>query len=165
MSIRLRLVFLIAAAAVAAVVVSTAVAAVVIHEGKGAGKARLGQVDTVAAAYLGPHGPLQRDPNYGSRVVYWIDFGKRMGAGRYPCEMLSDASHRVFQLSFNTPAFRTAKGIAVGSREALLRARYPHLRLNHTTRFDHYVLGRRPFTDFWVLNSTQRVYQIVLRSK
>jgi hypothetical protein len=35
----------------------------------------------------------------------------------------------------------------------------------HTTKFDHYILGWRPYTDFWVLNKTQRVYQIIVRSK
>jgi hypothetical protein len=137
----------------------------VIREGKGAGKARLGQIDTVAAAKLGRHGPLKRDPNYGSRIVYWIDFGKRLRDGRYPLEMASNAKHRVFQFSFNSSAYVTGKGIRVGSSETVLRARYKGMKRIHTGRFNHYVFGRRPFTDFWVLNKTKRVYQIVLRAK
>jgi hypothetical protein len=144
--------------------VSTAAAAVVIHEGKGPGRARLGQIDTTAAHYLGTHTGLQRDPNYGSRVVYLISFGKRIG-GRYPCELLSDSKHRVFQFSFNSAAYVTGKGIKVGSTESKLKAAYAGLRRIHTPKFNHYVSGKRPFTDFWVLNSTRRVYQIIVRSK
>jgi hypothetical protein len=156
------------ASATAAIALAQAVSGagpVVIREAKGAGKAKLGQTDTVAAARLGRHRPLQRDPNYGSRVVYWINFGSRMRDGRYPCEMLSNSRHRVFQFSFNSKKYVTRKGIRVGSTAKRLSTRYPHMRRIHTTRFDHYVLGKRPFTDFWVLNKTHRVYQIIVRSK
>ncbi|MHB8060257.1 MAG: hypothetical protein ACYDHO_05440 [Gaiellaceae bacterium] len=164
MSSRQRTVILIASIAISLTLVSAA-AAVVIREGKGAGRARLGQTDSRAAGLLGRHGALQRDPNYGSRIVYWINFGKRMKDGRYPCEMASNAGHRVFQFSFNSSAYVTSKGIRVGSREEVLTARYARMKRIHTTRFNHYVLGSRPFTDFWVLNATGRVYQIVVRSK
>ena len=145
--------------------VSEGMAAVVIREGKGAGGALLGQIDTKAATFLGRHGSLQRDPNYGSRVVYWINFGTRIRDGRYPCEMASDAGHRVFQFSFNSAAYVTSRGVKVGSTEALLTAHYGRITRIHTTKFNHYIFGSRPFTDFWVLNKTQRVYQIVVRSK
>ena len=149
----------------ASMLVSVAAAAIVIQVGKGAGKARLGQIDTRAAGYLGSHGQPQRDPNYGSRVVYLIDVGGKMGNGRYPCEILSNSSHEVFQFAFNSPAYVTEKGIRVGSSETELSARYAGMKRIHTTKFNHYVLGSRPFTDFWVLNSTQRVYQIIVRLK
>jgi hypothetical protein len=143
---------------------STAIAAVVIHEGKGPGQARLGQIDTTAAQYLGKHTAWQRDNNYGSRVVYWAGFGKMRG-GRYPCELLSDAKHRVFQFSFNSSAYVTERGIKVGSSESRLETAYAGMKRVHTTKFDHYISGRRPYTDFWVLNTTHRVYQIIVRSK
>ena len=126
--------------------------------------------DIMASPILDPdhasrkHGGLQRDPNYGSRVVYVVDFGTKK-AGRFPCEMLSDSAHRVFQFAFNSPAYVTAKGIKVGSSEAALTAAYSGLRRTHTPKFDHYVWGKRPYTDFWVLNSTRRVYQVIVRSK
>ncbi|MGD0167079.1 MAG: hypothetical protein ABSC51_07300 [Gaiellaceae bacterium] len=167
MKIRQRLSFAVVAAVIASLALaSTALAAaVVIHEGRGAGKARLGQIDTVAALYLGKHTGLQRDSNYGSRVVYWLNFGTRIGDGRYPCELLSDSKHHVFQFSFNSPAYVTGKGIKVGSRESQLTAAYTGLKRIHTPKFNHYILGKRPFTDFWVLNATGRVYQIIVRSK
>jgi hypothetical protein len=154
-----------AAAAAAMLFASGATAALVVHEGKGPGAARLGQLDSKAAGFLGKHGALQRDANYGSRVVYWINFGARMPGGRYPCEMLSDSQHRVFQFSFNSPAYVTAGGIRVGSSEAKLKAAYPLIASSRTPKFTHYVWGKRPFTDFWVLNQTQRVYQIIVRAK
>jgi hypothetical protein len=166
MKVSRRLAFVVMLAVTASIVVSAAVAAtVVIHEGKGPGKARLGQIDTKAAGFLGSHGQLQQDPNYGSRVVYLIDVGTKMANGRFPCEMLSNSGHAVFQFAFNSAAFVTEKGIRVGSSESQLVARYAGMKRNHTTKFNHYVLGGRPFTDFWVLNSSQRVYQIIVRSK
>jgi hypothetical protein len=162
---RLRLA-IIPAAVTAAIFAATASAAIVIHEGKGPGGARLGQIDSKAAGFLGKNGGLQRDSNYGSRVVYWINFGAKMRDGRYPCEMLSDSRHRVFQFSFNSPAYVTGKGIKVGSSQAKLESAYAGLKRIHTPKFTHYILGkRRPFTDFWVLNKTQRVYQIIVRSR
>jgi hypothetical protein len=165
MKIWQRVMLTIALMATVLIFVSEGIAAVVVREGKGAGKARLGQIDTTAATYLGRHGSLQRDPNYGSRVVYWIDFGGRMSDGRYPCEMASDAGHKVFQFSFNSAAYVTSRGIKVGSTEALLTARYSRMTTVHTTKFNHYILGGRAFTVFWFLNKTRRVYQIVVRSK
>lgn len=165
MRMRQRFGFLLfATTLVALVIVSTAVAATVIHEDKGPGRARLGQIDTGAALFLGKHTGLQRDTNYGSRVVYLMSFGTKK-AGRYACEMLSNSNHRVFQFSFNSPAYVTAKGIKVGSSESQLTAVYAGMKRNHTTKFNHYILGKRPYTDFWVLNSSQRVYQIIVRSK
>lgn len=149
---------------VALILAVIASAATVIHEGKGPGRARLGQVDSKAAGFLGKHTGLQRDPNYGSRVVYVMGFGEKK-AGRYPCEMLSDSAHKVFQFSFNAPVYVTAKGIKVGSSETQLTAAYPGMRRNHTPKFNHYISGKRPYTDFWVLNTTKRVYQIIVRSK
>ena len=151
-------------AALVALTVASIASATVIHEGKGAGQARLGQIDTSVARLLGKHTGLQRDPNYGSRVVYVTDFGTKR-AGRYPCEMLSNSTHRVFQFSFNSPVYVTARGIKVGSSEADLTSAYPGMKRSHTPKFDHYVLGARPYTDFWVLNSTKRVYQVIVRSK
>ncbi|MGA9761060.1 MAG: hypothetical protein WBQ14_01375 [Gaiellaceae bacterium] len=151
-------------AALVALAVSSVASATVIREGKGAGQARLGQIDTSVASLLGKHTGLQRDPNYGSRVVYVMDFGKKK-AGRYPCEMLSNSTHHVFQFAFNSPAYVTARGIKVGSSEAALTAAYSGMKRAHTPKFDHYILGKRPYTDFWVLNSTRRVYQIIVRSK
>lgn len=153
------------AAIIGIVFASNAPAAVVIHEGKGPGGARLGQIDTKAARYLGKHSVLHRDPNYGSRVVYWMNFGKKLSGGRYSCEMLSNSTHRVFQFSFNSSSYVTSKGIKVGSSEEKLTAAYVGMKRTHTPKFDHYVWGKRPYTDFWVLNSTQRVYQIIVRSK
>ena len=165
MKMRHRFSFLVLAATlVALTVVSIATGAAVIREGQGVGRARLGQIDTRAAVYLGKNSGLQRDPNYGSRVVYVMGFGKKSG-GRYPCEMLSDSMHRVFQFSFNSPAYVTAKGIKVGSSESQLTADYSGMKRNHTPKFNHYIWGKRPYTDFWVLNSNQRVYQIIVRSK
>ncbi len=149
---------------VALAVASTATAAVVIHENAGPGGARLGQIDAKAAAFLGMNGGLQRDPNYGSRVVYSMSFGKKKN-GRYPCEMLSNSAHRVFQFSFNSPIYVTSNGIKVGAGETQLTAAYPGMKRIHTPKFNHYVWGKRPYTDFWVLNTTQRVYQIIVRSK
>lgn len=166
MKTRHRFSFLVLAATlVALVAVSTATGAAVVHEGKGPGRARLGQIDTKAAGYLGKHSALHRDPNYGSRVVYWMNFGKKLSDGRYPCEMLSNSAHRVFQFSFNSPSYVTSKGIKVGSSEAKLTAVYPGMKRVHTPKFNHYISGKRPYTDFWVLNTTQRVYQIIVRSK
>lgn len=165
MKIRQLLSFSTVFAAVAALVfASTAMAAVVIHEGKGPGGARLGQIDTEAARYLGKHTALQRDTNYGSRVVYWMSFGKKRG-GRYPCELLSDSRHRVFQFSLNSSVYVTGGGIKVGSSESQLEAEYAGMKRIHTPKFNHYISGGRPYTDFWVLNATHRVYQIIVRSK
>jgi hypothetical protein len=164
MKMRQRFGLLISAAVLAALTAASLASAAIIHEGKGPGQARLGQIDTSAALFLGKHTGLQRDPNYGSRVVYAVDFGTRK-AGRYPCEMLSDSAHRVFQFAFNSPVYVTARGIKVGSSEAALTAAYGGLKRTHTPKFDHYVWGKRPYTDFWVLNSTQRVYQVIVRSK
>jgi hypothetical protein len=164
MKMRQRFGLLVCAAVLAALTAASLAGAAIIHEGKGPGQARLGQIDTSAALLLGKHGGLQRDPNYGSRVVYVVDFGTKK-AGRFPCEMLSDSAHRVFQFAFNSPAYVTAKGIKVGSSEAALTAAYSGLRRTHTPKFDHYVWGKRPYTDFWVLNSTRRVYQVIVRSK
>lgn len=164
MKTRQRLGFLVFAAALVALAVASLAAATVIHEGKGPGRARLGQIDTRAAGFIGKHGGLQRDPNYGSRVVYVMDVGTKKG-GRYACEMLSSSTHRVFQFSFNSPAYVTDKGIRVGSSETQLTAAYSGIKRNHTPKFNHYIWGKRPYTDFWVLNSTQRVYQIIVRSK
>jgi hypothetical protein len=165
MKIRQRLGFTLAAAAIVVLAFASVAAAVVIHEGKGPGLARLGQIDTVEARFLGTHTALQRDPNYGSRVVYWMSFGTRMGDGRYPCEMLSNSKHQVFQFSFNSSAYTTAKGVRVGSSELKLKAAYVGMTRIHTPKFNHYIWGKRPFTDFWVLNTTQRVFQIIVRSK
>jgi hypothetical protein len=166
MRIRQRLSFAIAPAVfVALMFAATATAAVVIHESKGPGGARLGQIDTAAARSLGKHTALQRDPNYGSRVVFWMSFGSPASGGRYPCEMLSDSRHRVFQFSFNSALYTTNKGVRVGSSESKLTAAYVGMKRVHTPKFNHYILGKRPFTDFWVLNKTQRVYQIIVRSK
>ena len=165
MKIRQRFSFsTVSIAIVALTFASTAMAAVVIHEGKGPGRARLGQIDTKAARYLGKHTALQRDPNYGSSVVYWLSFGKKSG-GRYPCELLSDLKHRVFQFSFNSSAYVTGGGVKVGNSESRLEAAYAGMKRIHTPKFNHYVLGKRPYTDFWVLNKTHRVYQIIVRSK
>ena len=164
MKVRQRFGFLVLAATFAVLVVASMASAAVIHEGKGPGRARLGQIDTSAARFLGKHGGLQRDPNYGSRVVYLMNFGKKKG-GRYPCEMLSSSTHRVFQFSFNSPVYVTAKGIKVGSSEARLVAAYTGMKRSHTPKFNHYVWGKRPYTDFLVLNKTQRVYQVIVRSK
>lgn len=164
MNKRQRTAILIALTAISLTLVSASAAAVAIKEGRGAGRARLGQLDTKAAGYLGRHGASQRDPNYGSRIVYWINFGKKTN-GRYPCEMASNAAHRVFQFSFNSSTYVTSKGVRVGSKEEALTARYGQMKRIHTTKFNHYVLGKRPFTDFWVLNKTGRVFQIVVRSK
>jgi len=164
MTMRLRFGFPLLAAALLALAVVSLAAGAVIREGAGVGKARLGQVDTAAAASLGKHTGLQRDPNYGSRVVYVIGFGKKSG-GRYPLEMLSSATHRIFQFSFNSSAYATARGIKVGSSEAKLVAAYSGMKRIHTPKFNHYIWGRRPYTDFWVLNSSQRVYQVIVRSK
>jgi hypothetical protein len=164
MKMRQRFGLLVCAAVLAALTAASLAGAAIIHEGKGPGQARLGQIDTSAALLLGKHSGLQRDPNYGSRVVYVVDFGTKK-VGRYPCEMLSDSAHRVFQFAFNSPAYVTAKGIKVGSSEAALTAAYSGLKRTHTPKFDHYVWGKRPYTDFWVLNSTRRVYQVIVRSK
>jgi hypothetical protein len=164
MKMRQRFGFLVMASLAALLLAAMAAGAVVIHEGKGPDRARLGQIDSAAARYLGKNTGLQRDPNYGSRVVYLISFGKKQG-GRYACELLSDSKHRVFQFSFNSPAYVTAAGIKVGSSESELTAAYGGMKRTHTTKFNHYVWGKRPYTDFWVLNKTQRVYQIIVRSK
>jgi hypothetical protein len=144
---------------------STSMAAVVIHEGEGPGRARLGQIDTKAASYLGKHTALQPDPNYGSRIVYLMSFGTKMRDGRYPCELLSDSKHHVFQFSFNSSTYVTGNGIEVGSSESKLAAAYAGIARIHTPKFNHYISSGRPYTDFWVLNKTQRVYQIIVRSK
>jgi hypothetical protein len=165
MKMRQRLTFAAVCFAITALVfVFAATATVVIHEGQGPGRARLGQIDSKAAGYLGKHTTLQRDPNYGSRVIYWISFGAKRG-GRYPCELLSDSKHRVFQFSFNSSTYVTAGGIRVGSSESQLQAAYIEAKRIHTPKFNHYISGKRPYTDFWVLNTTHRVYQIIVRSK
>lgn len=144
----------------------TAIAgAAVIREGKGAGRARLGQIDTTAATHLGLHSSPQLDDRYDTRT-YVTHIGKRMRNGRYPAEMHSTAAHKVFQFTFNSASYATPKGIKAGSTESKLRAAYPSLRLKPGSVYNHYILGkRRPFTDFWVSNKTQRVYQIIVRSK
>ncbi len=164
MKIRQRLSFATVFVAITSLAFVSTATAVVIHEGKGPGRARIGQIDTTAARYLGKHTALQRDPNYGSRVVYWMSFGKKSG-GRYACELLSDSKHRVFQFSFNSSAYVTGAGIKVGSSESQLAAAYAGMKRIHTPKFNHYVSGGPPYTDFWVLNKTQRVYQIIVRSK
>jgi hypothetical protein len=141
---------------------SVAQAAVRIHEGKGVGKARLGMVDTTAAKYLGAHQPMQTDPNYGSRVVYVIYFGKNVG-GRWALEMYSNASHKVFMFTCNASKYVTAKGVKVGSKESFLKAKYGSaLKRSPGKIYTAYTLGKHPFTRFYVKNSTKRVFQIIV---
>ncbi len=162
---RTALATLLVAAATMLVTAAVAAAAAVIHEGEGAGKARLGQLDTTAASYLGIHGDPQLDDRYDTKV-YVTYVGRQMKNRRYPCELHSTAAHKIFQFTFNSSAFATAKGIRVGSAEPRLVALYPSLRAKPGTVYNHYILGKkRPFTDFWVSNKTHRVYQIVIRSK
>jgi hypothetical protein len=150
------------ATAVTLVAASAAQAKVIIHEGKGVGKARLGMVDTTAAKYLGAHQAMQRDSNYGSRVVYVIEFGKKTG-GRYALEMLSNASHKVFMFTCNSAGYLTAKGIKAGSTESLLTAKYgSSLRRLPLSIYTWYTLGTHPYTQFIVKKSTHRVFQIII---
>jgi len=94
-----------------------------------------------------------------------MEFGSKMKDGRYPLEMLSNSKHKVIQFTFNTKKYVTSKGIKVGSSESSLTSKYTSMKRHHTTRFNHYVLGSRPFTDFWVMNSSGRVYQVIVRAK
>lgn len=150
------------AALVAMLAAPAAQAKVRIREGKGVGKAKLGMVDKTAMKYLGKHKAMKRDPAYGSRVVYMVDFGKKHG-GRYALEMLSNANHRVFMFTCNTATYVTAKGIKVGSTESRLKAKYGS-RLKRFARpiYTWYKLGKHPFTQFIVKKKTHKVFQIII---
>jgi hypothetical protein len=137
-------------------------AAVRINENAGVGAASLGNRDSVARRALG-RCVSGVDTSYEKQTVYYFYFGKRMRNKKYPLEMYSNRSHRVFTFVVNSPSYATAKGIGVGSRErTLTRAYGSALRHAKSSVYTRYYLGGRTGTDFWVRNGA--VTQIVIRT-
>lgn len=143
---------------------STALAAVRVYEGKGVASARLGMRDSTAAAKIGKVTKSFRDRSYAGRVVYKYCFGRRMSSGRYPLEMYSDKTRKVFQFTVNSSLYVTAKGVRVGSSEDALKGAYGDALVEHEgSVYKRYTLGRAPATDFYV--KSDKVTSIVVRAR
>ena len=143
-------------------VASVALATVYIYEGKGVGSTRLGWNDHTAAARLSGYHKVVRDSRYSYTVYRWY-VGRKMSNGKYPVELLSKADHRVFQFWVNSSSYPTyGQYVKVGSTESYLRRKYSTERRYPGSVYTRYRIGSRPFTDFYVRNSTDRVAYIVV---
>lgn len=152
------------ALALVASAASTAAAAVTIYEGKGVAAARLGMRDSTAASKIGKVTKAYRDRSYAGQVVYRYCFGRKLPSGRYPLEMFSNKSRKVFQFTANNGTYVTTEAIKVGSTESALKKAYgDRLSKNPGSVYVRYTLGTAPATDFYVKSG--KVTSIIVRSK
>lgn len=150
------------ALAVLLVVPATAAATMTIYENRGVGTPRLGWLDSNAKKYYGHLASYSKDTSYPT-VVYLYKFGYKMANGRFPLEMRSNSSHRVFNFRCYSAYYVTTKGVKVGTAESTLKSKYSgKLRRIPGSTYTHYIMGSKPYTDFWVKNG--KVSYIVVRS-
>lgn len=158
---RTRFYTLIALALVAVLVLpATALAANrTIYTGKGVSGAKLGMKDSTAAKKIGKVVKKGVDKNYPGQTVYVFYFGKK-SHGKYAVEMYSKKNHKVFAFVIRSSAYKTSKGIRVGSSEAALTAAYPTIVNQGGSVYTRYHLGGNPGTDFQVQNGKVKIIQI-----
>jgi hypothetical protein len=138
---------------------------------RGVGGARLGSMDNYAASHIGipRYVSVIRDTSYSRAVLKWR-FGGRLANGHYPVEMYAydgaGTSDPVFQFNVWSGAYKTTAGVGVGSTAAYLTSKYKTTKLSPNSgsydiyRYTYY--GSRPYTDFYVTKSTQKVSRIYI---
>ena len=158
-----RLTVIIAATALTLAVAASALASTVVpvYLGVGIDGAHLGMRDVTAARHIEKFARLTAsglDRSFPKkRVVYAYGFGLRMRSGMFPLRMFANQRRTVFAFEVNTGAYRTLKGIRVGSSEiALVRAYGRALILKNLGASKSYTIkgGNRTLTQFWVRAGT-----------
>jgi hypothetical protein len=133
---------------------SVAFATVTIHPGKGVGSARIGMTYTTAAKKLSRTYKTVRDKNY-SYVVFHTYVGKVMKNRRYPVELYAKKNKRVFRFQVNSPSYKTAAGVGVGSAEETLQTAHPDASGPYTSgvyrryTIKHKIYSYTTYTDFY----------------
>lgn len=146
---------------------SAAYAWVVIVPNVGVSQAKLGANDAANARILGKGYKYGIDKDYATRTYYWC-WGKPSG-GVYPLEMNSNSSHKTIAFTVSTNAYKTAKGITIGSTESQVRGAYGKaLTKAAGSTTVRYTMHAHPtskltyYTDFWCRRG--KVFRIVVRA-
>jgi hypothetical protein len=139
----------------------------VIYLSSGIHDARLGMTDTKVKTRVGfARVGTKKDTSYAGQTVYKSWFGKRIRAGVYAVMTYSTSKHIVWMFEINSSAPKTRKGIHVGSTAAALEKAYATLTKTVGDKATTYTYGavRGKGTDFYVLNSTKKITQILVRN-
>lgn len=170
---RRSLILLVVAATIVASLSSVALAAskYTIVVGRGVGDARLAKSLSYNVSKLGKPSAGYTNRQYenpfgkGRRVVYVRFWGKKIGTDRYPLCMYvlkTSSGSQTFQFTAYGSAYKTSKGIKVGSSASSLKAAYPGIRrLSGGSTYTSYVLGKSPSTLFTVKSG--KVFSITVR--
>lgn len=150
------------AAVIVVLFASTALATMTIYEGKGVGKARLGLTDSHNKPLLGKVAASWKQ-TYKTYTVYCYGFGKKIGYHVYALVMVAK-SHKTNEFDCHTNYYVTTKGIKVGSTKTQLLAKYKGMKRYAAGLYWRYTYGHKPYTDFYVKKSTNKVAVIILRS-
>lgn len=141
-------------------------AAVTLNPSTGLGPIHLGAADT--ALKSNPFGLKLslsgKDNEYEGQTVFYYFYGSKDANNNYPLQVYSDVHHKVIIFEINSPAFKTAQGIGVGSPEAALVKTYGS-QLKKQKRgsiYVQYTLGGRTGTDFYV--KAGKITQILVRT-
>jgi hypothetical protein len=116
--------------------------------------------DSKAAKKIGGKHKVHRDDDYDYPV--WLYSWGSKTSGKYPLEMYSKGSHKVFEFIINGTKLKTKNGSKVGTKEATLVDRYgSKLTKDVGPVYTDYHMGPRTGrTDFWVRDG--KVRQIVI---
>jgi hypothetical protein len=141
---------------------STAMATMTIYEGRGVGKARLGLTDAHNKPLLGKVVATWKE-TYPSWTNYYYAYGKKLSYHTYALVMVAK-NHKTIEFDCHTNYYVTTKGVKVGSTKTLLLAKYKGLKRYSSGLYWRYTYGHKPYTDFYVRKSTNKVAVIIVRS-
>lgn len=146
--------------------VSSVNAAVLVQPSAGLGNVQLGAADTVLKS--SPFGLklslTGKDTEYEGQTVYYYFYGTKDANNNYPLQVYSDVNHKVIIFEINSPAYKTAQGIGVGTPEAALVKAYGSqlTKKQRGSIYIQYTLGGRKGTDFYVKGG--KITQMLVRS-
>jgi len=144
---------------------TTALATIYTYCGKGVGSARIGDTYTHAARHISSTYKTVRDTSY-SYTVYHTYVGGKMSNGRYPVELYSKSTRRVFRFQINSSRYPTRRGVKIGSSSSFMKSKYPTAKGPYTSGYyrrytmKHSFYSYATYTDFYCKKNSSGVWTI-----